>query len=86
MVPIRRFAVVRELGVVIAVLVLAALGGIAYMPWRDWIAHLAHESGETPKDAGTSSGASDSAGAEVERTFGMSPKTWVSSNNRKGTR
>jgi hypothetical protein len=53
---------------------------------RDWIPHLAHGSGETPEDAGTSSGASDSAGAEAERTFGMSPKTWGSSDDRKGPR
>ncbi len=68
------------------VLVFAALGGISYTPLLDWIAHLAHGSGETPEDAGTSSGAGDSAGAEAKRTFGMSPKTWGSPDDRKGPR
>ncbi len=57
-------------GVVIAVLVLAALGAIAYMSLRDRIAHLAHGLGETPEGAetsgGSTGGASDNPGAEAE--------------------
>ena len=58
-------------GVVAAVLVLAALGGIAYLSLRDRIAHLAHGLAERPEHAGELAGspssASDDPSAQAEK-------------------